>query len=78
MVAERRREAWPPRLTNWARSARFSDMPKAGPISRANEFHLDDNGLWGKYANFEAATRPPLIVSAPGHRNSSGGSRLRQ
>lgn len=31
-------------------------------------FHLGDNGLWGKYTNFETATRTPLIVSAPGMR----------
>ena len=29
-------------------------------------YHLGDHGLWGKHSNLEAATRVPLIVSAPG------------
>lgn len=29
-------------------------------------FHLGDNGIWGKFTNFEAATRAPLIVIVPG------------
>jgi len=31
-------------------------------------YHLGHNGLWCKNTNFEAATRVPLIVSAPGAR----------
>lgn len=33
-------------------------------------YHLGDHGLWNKHTNFEAATRSPLIVSAPGQRNA--------
>lgn len=29
-------------------------------------YHLGEHALWGKQTNFEAATRVPLIVSAPG------------
>ena len=29
-------------------------------------YHLGDHGLWNKHTNFEAATRAPLIVRAPG------------
>lgn len=29
-------------------------------------FHLGEQGLWGKFTNFEVATRAPLIVVAPG------------
>ena len=32
-------------------------------------YHLGDHGLWNKHTNFEAATRSPLIVSAPGRLN---------
>ena len=32
-------------------------------------YHLGDHGLWNKHSNFEAATRSPLIVSAPGRLN---------
>jgi iduronate 2-sulfatase len=34
-------------------------------------FHLGDHGLWGKLTNFEAATRVPMIISAP-HRAAGG------
>ncbi len=32
--------------------------------------HLGENGQWGKLTNFEAATRAPLIVAAPGARGA--------
>lgn len=32
-------------------------------------YHLGDHGLWSKHTNFEAATRAPLIVRAPGRLN---------
>ncbi len=32
-------------------------------------YHLGDHGMWNKHSNFEAATRTPLIVSAPGRRS---------
>ena len=39
-------------------------------------YHLGDHGLWNKHTNLEAATRAPLIVSAPGrlgkNRKTSG------
>ena len=31
-------------------------------------YHLGDLGLWGKYTNFEQATRVPLIIKIPGQR----------
>ncbi len=34
-------------------------------------YHLGDHGLWNKHTNFEAATRSPLIVSAPGRLNKA-------
>jgi arylsulfatase A-like enzyme len=33
-------------------------------------YHLGDHGLWSERTNFEAATRSPLIVSAPGQRGA--------
>ena len=32
-------------------------------------WQLGEHGLWGKATNFEAATRSPLIFSAPGQKN---------
>lgn len=29
-------------------------------------YHLGDHGLWGKYTNFENATRVPLLIRVPG------------
>ncbi|MBL8177541.1 MAG: sulfatase [Bryobacterales bacterium] len=40
-------------------------------------WHLGEHGHWGKSTNFEAATRAPLIVSAPGTaRNGTHSQRL--
>lgn len=33
-------------------------------------WHLGDQGMWCKHTNFEAATRSPLIVAAPGQKTA--------
>ncbi|NOY01017.1 MAG: sulfatase [Verrucomicrobia bacterium] len=35
-------------------------------------WHLGDHGMWCKHSNFEAATRTPLIISAPGMKARGG------
>ena len=37
-------------------------------------WHLGEYGIWGKATNYEAATRVPLIVSAPGMKAAGQGS----
>lgn len=32
--------------------------------------HLGELGLWNKHSNYEAATRAPMVVRAPGQRNA--------
>ena len=38
-------------------------------------WHLGEYGIWGKATNYEAATRVPLIVSAPGMKAAGHGTK---
>lgn len=35
-------------------------------------WHLGDHGMWGKFTNYEQATRSPLIIRAPGIKGGAG------